>query len=91
MDSSRQGFLYDGGGCRFRLSRKLPSLIFIPRGRPLATRRMSRYVGNGKRIHQLRLDVCEAAGNATIADLTLSDHSGTPLMSWPTKRKNTNQ
>jgi len=44
-----------------------------------------------KRIHQLRLDVCEAAGSATIADLTLSDNGETPLMSWPAKRKNTNK
>ncbi len=36
-----------------------------------------------KRIYQLRLDVSPGAGEATIADLTLSDQQGKTLITWP--------
>lgn len=36
-----------------------------------------------KVLHQLRVDVSEGAGKATIADLTLSDIKGTELLAWP--------
>lgn len=34
-------------------------------------------------IQQLRLDVCEGAGKASIRDLRLEDHAGKPLITWP--------
>jgi arylsulfatase len=35
-------------------------------------------------IQQLRIDVSEGPGNATIADLKLLNTEGTPMISWPT-------
>ena len=40
-----------------------------------------------KRIHQLRLDVCEDVGSATIADLSLVGSDGKVLIKWPAKKK----
>ena len=38
-----------------------------------------------KRLHQLRLDVSDGPGKATIADLTLFDSTGNSLATWPNK------
>ena len=38
------------------------------------------------RIHQLRIDVCDGKGQATIKSLSLSGSDGKPLITWPEKR-----